>query len=210
MPSATVSPLSPNPIIGIMRTLLFAAFAAFLLMAMPSDVQAQDRPASPRGEAATQIGDDWIVVDYGRPILRGRTAIFGAGESYGEGVLAGGEVWRAGANKSTRLMTDRDLMFGNNHLPAGEYSLFVDLSATGWTLIVSSHKAQSVYQEGEGIWGAYGYNSDMDVFRVAMTMTEAPMSIDQFTIFFSDVTEHGGTLNMAWENTIASASFMAH
>lgn len=193
-----------------MRTLLFAAFAAFLLMAMPSDTQAQDRPASPRGEAATQVGENWIVVDYGRPILRGRTNIFGEGGSYGEGVLAGGEVWRAGANKSTRLMTETDLMFGNNHLPAGEYSLFVDLSASGWSLIVSNHKAQAVYQEGEGIWGAYGYNSDMDAFRVPMTMTETPMSMDQFSIFFSDVSENGGTLNLAWENTMASVNFMAH
>jgi hypothetical protein len=194
-----------------MRTVLFAAFAAFLMMAMPSDIQAQDRPASPRGEAATQIGDDWLVVDYGRPILRSRTSIFGEGESYGEGVLANAEVWRAGANKSTRFMTERDLMFGNNHLPAGEYSLFVDLAADGWTLIVSSLAAKnSGREEGPGIWGAYNYTADMDVFRTAMMMTESPMSIDQFSIFFSDVTEQGGALNMAWENTIASVSFMAH
>jgi len=182
-----------------------------MMMALSSQAQAQDRPASPRGETATQIGEDWIVVDYGRPILRGRTGIFGAGESYGEGVLAGGDVWRAGANKSTRFVTERDLMFGNNHLPAGEYSLFVDLSATGWTLIVSSHEAKnSGREEGPGIWGAYNYDADMDVFRVSMTMGELPMSVDQFSIFFSDVTEGGGTLNLAWENTMASVNFMAH
>ena len=101
-------------------------------------------------------------------------------------------------------------MFGNNHLPAGEYSLFVDLSPTGWTLIVSNHKAQAVYQEGEGIWGAYGYDAGMDAFRIPMMMGELPMSVDQFSIFFSDVTEGGGTLNLAWENTMASVSFMAH
>jgi hypothetical protein len=108
-------------------------------------------------------------------------------------------------------MTERDLMFGNNHLPAGEYSLFVDLAADGWTLIVSSLAAKnSGREEGPGIWGAYNYTADMDVFRTAMMMTESPMSIDQFSIFFSDVTEQGGALNMAWENTIASVSFMAH
>ena len=37
---------------------------------------------SPSGRASTQIGDHWIDVTYGRPILRGRDGIFGAGEEY--------------------------------------------------------------------------------------------------------------------------------
>ena len=46
-----------------------------LLSLGASKVDAQQRPSSPRGEASTQIGEAWIIVDYGRPILRGRTDI---------------------------------------------------------------------------------------------------------------------------------------
>ncbi len=192
-----------------LTSFLFVGLLSIGLLTL--DAQAQDRPASPRGEASTHVGDNWIVVDYGRPILRGRTAIFGSGDSYGESVLANAEVWRAGANKSTRLMTETDLMFGNNHLPAGEYSLFVDLAEDGWTLIVSSHEAKnSGREDGPGIWGSYNYDSDMDLFRVPMTMTDHPISIDQFTILFSDVKDGMGTLNLMWENTRASVSFMVH
>ena len=46
-------------------------------------------------------------------------------------------VWRAGANASTRLNTEAALTFGDQKVPAGEYTLFIDVkSPTSWTLMV--------------------------------------------------------------------------
>jgi len=188
-----------------MRTVNFVVFLVVLLAV--ADV-AQAQPASPRGDAATQIGETWITVNYGRPILRGRTNIFGEGDSYGQTVNANAPVWRAGANQSTRLKTTADLQFGDHTLPAGEYSLFVDLKADGWTLIFSNHTAKDNFRdEGDGLWGAYNYTTDKDVFRVAMTMEQMYDSIDQFTIMFFNVTSTGGTLALLWETTLARAPF---
>ena len=69
----------------MLRVFTWAAFltcAAFLFV-LPISLEGQARLPSPRGEAHTQIGGRynadgqyqggwWIVVDYGRPILRGR------------------------------------------------------------------------------------------------------------------------------------------
>ena len=188
-----------------MRTVNFVLFLVVLLAV--ADV-AQAQPASPPGNAATQIGDTWITVKYSRPILRGRTNIFGEGESYGNSVNANAPVWRAGANVSTRLKTTADLKFGDHTLPAGEYSVFVELKADGWTLIFSNHTAKDNFcDSGDGLWGAYGYTADQDVFRVAMTVSQIPPSYDQFTIAFINVTDSGGTLAMTWENTQAVAPF---
>lgn len=190
-----------------MRSLLRFALGAFLLTLVLHDVQAQ-RPASPRGEAATQIGDSWIVIDYGRPILRGRTGIFGSGETYGNTVTSSAPVWRVGANKSTRLMTEVPLTFGDTEIPAGEYSLFVDLHEEGWTLIISSHAAKdSGREQGEGLWGAYNYTPDRDLARVPMKVNASILSTDQFTIGFYDVSDSGGRLIMRWEHTVAIAEF---
>ena len=82
------------------------------------------RPYRDRGEAHTQIGGGynadgqyqggwWIVVDYGRPILRGRANMFGSGDTYGDAFLLGPPNWRIGANMSTRFYAGTDLMFGN-------------------------------------------------------------------------------------------------
>lgn len=186
--------------------LVAAAFATLALTADPA--AAQDRAPSPRGEASTQIDGDWIVVDYGRPILRGRTDIFGSPADYGTAVNSGAPVWRAGANQSTRLNTATDLTFGDQTLPAGEYSVFVDLKPDAWTLIFSNHAAKQNYRdEGDALWGAFGYTDDKDVLRVPMTVEQAPNSSDQFTILFLDVTDEGGSLAMWWENTFAIADF---
>jgi hypothetical protein len=201
----------------------FTAFALVAALALPTLAQDQ-RPASPRGEAATQVaghwakqengrtryeGGKWVTVDYGRPILRGRTDIFGSGADYGKGVDAGAPVWRAGANQTTRLSTEAALTINGKRLDPGEYSLFVELSEGKWTLIVSTQPYQKEFSRDEktATWGSYGYDSKFDVVRAPMSVGETEHSIDQFTIAFLDVTDSGGTLAMAWENTLATVPF---
>jgi hypothetical protein len=182
-------------------------------------------PASPRGTSATQVSGKWaaakpgasprysdgkwIVVDYGRPILRGRTDIFGAGADYGKKVNDGAPVWRAGANQTTRFRTEAPLVFAGKTLPAGEYSLFVDLKPGAWTLIFSSQPFQTKYDPNNKTetWGSAGYDPKFDVLRVPMETTETKVSFDQFTIVFIDMTAQGGALGMWWEKTAARAAF---
>lgn len=197
-----------------MRTSYVALFFALLLGAADF-AAAQDRPASPRGEASTQIGSTdgpWMIVDYGRPILRGRTNPYGSGEEYGSGLNAGAPVWRAGANVSTTLTTQTDLGMGGAHIPAGTYTLFIELSGPGqWTLIVSNHKAKSNFRsEEEGLWGSYGYSPDMDVVRVPMQVQPLDVSLDQFTIAFMNVSESGGQIGFGWGTSMGIAAFEVH
>ncbi len=195
----------PNPR-KMLRSLL--SIAALAVLMLGTEVATAQRSASPRGEAATQIGDHWITVDYGRPILRGRTGIFGEGESWGATVTGNAPVWRLGANKSTRLMTEVDLQFGSEMLPAGEYSLFVEFGPGQTDLIVSSHGAKESGRDSvDGLWGAYNYTDDKDVLRMAMEVETLDVSFDQLTISFIDVTSGGGRLAVLWGGTALSIPF---
>ena len=198
---------------------------ACLLLAAAAEAQ---RPASPRGEASTQVGGawtsgeargvaggnsydggKWIDIEYGRPILRGRDNLFGSGGDYGQGFLLGAPVWRMGADQSTRFKTEADLMFGGQRLAAGEYSLFAELSASEWTLIFSSYGVkESFREETEGtLWGSYGYTPDRDVLRTPMRVVTHPASADQLTIMFTDMTQQGGNLNVWWDDQLATVAF---
>jgi len=192
----------------------------------PAAPQAARKPLSPAGTAATQVGGKWVPSDkpgappryqdgkwievaYSRPILRGRQEIFGAGAEYGKAVSGGDPVWRAGANQTTRFTTEAPLVFGGKTLPAGEYSLFVDLKPGAWTLIFSKQPFQQKYDPANKAqtWGATNYDQAQDVLRVPMTVTTIPSSLDQFTIGFLDMTQQGGKLGMWWEKTQATAEF---
>ncbi len=195
---------------------------ATAMMAAPA---AARRAPSPSGSAATMVGvtwsapdkdgdrrasgGKWIEVTYSRPLLRGRTNIFGAGADYGKAVNAGAPVWRAGANQATKLKTEVPLEIGGKKIAAGEYDVFVDLKESGWTLILSTQPTQEKYDADDKtkIWGSYGYDTKYDVARVPMTMQKTAMSWDQFTIAFADMTDKGGKLVLAWEKTAASVPF---
>jgi hypothetical protein len=196
------------------------------------------RPMSPDGSAQTQVlgkwakgerpaftlgredyrGGKWIEITYGRPLQRGRD-LFGTGANYGKAAndvgapgLPPPPVWRAGANVTTRLKTEAALTFDGKTVPAGEYSLFVDLkSPTQWTLIVSSWPAQQKFnpQDKTALWGAYGYTPDKDVARIPMRVDALPFAVDQLTWSFVDMTADGGRIALLWGKTIGSATFKA-
>lgn len=182
------------------------------------------RPASPTGTAQTQVageytkdekgrttyqGGKWIEITYGRPIKRGRD-VFGTGADYGKTLYAGAPLWRAGANQSTRLSTEVPLVINGKTVPAGDYSLFIELkSPTEWTLVVSSFGAKKTGNDPtpDTLWGAYNYTADKDVVRAPMTITKLNMSLDQLTWAFADVTKDSGKIAIAWDTTLAFVPF---
>jgi hypothetical protein len=180
-------------------------------------------PPSPRGSAEIQVGGawkgtgdtrqysggSWITVDYGRPILRGRENIFGSGATYGQAVSDGAPIWRAGANETTRLTTQATLVVGTTTLAPGVYNVLVDLKESGWTLVLTNQPAQTKYDPNEKIllYGAYNYNPKFDVARTPMRMSTVDTPVEQFTIGFVGVQADSASLYMAWDRTVAIATF---
>ena len=191
--------------------------------------QGDGRPMSPDGSTQAQVlgewkkparqaftlggesyeNGQWIDIEYGRPLKRGRD-LFGSGENYGKATLVGGQpVWRAGANVATRLKTSISLSIGGRTVPAGEYTLFIDLKPSAWTLIVSRWPAQKKYDANDktALWGAYGYTPDKDVVRTSMALATLPFSVEQLTWSFVDMTKEGGKLAIMWGTDMASVPF---
>lgn len=210
---------------GMMVKGLAAAALVAAAWMTASEAAAQDRPLSTRGHAATQLGgsyDDegryeggsWIDVRYGRPILRGRRGIFGAGEEYGRRIYAGAPLWRVGADQTTTFTTEADLLIGGQRLNAGEYTLFADLSdPAAWTLIFTTWGVKQDFREDDpnALWGAYGYDDSKDVMRTTMAVETVGYSMDQLQVGFVDVTRQGGALYVLWDDQLATVPIeLAH
>jgi hypothetical protein len=176
-----------------------------------------ERPAFTLGRETYQNGK-WIEITYGRPLQRGRD-LFGSGPNYGKAANDVGTptfpappVWRAGANQTTRLKTEVPLVLGTTTVPAGEYSLFVDLKGPReWTLIVSRWAAQAQFDPNnkEALWGAYGYTPDKDVVRVPMKVDALPFDVDELTWSFVDLTNDSGKFALMWGKSVATTPFKA-
>ena len=193
--------------------------------AAPSSASAPEvkLPASPTGQAAVQVGGTWtktdqgqryqggkwIVLDYGRPLLRGRTNIFGSGADYGKTVSDGSPLWRAGANATTTLTTQVPLVVGGKTIAPGVYNVFVDLKPGAWSLVINTQERQPKYDPSDKVklFGAYNYDPKFDVVRVPMKMEASDVTVEQFTIGFVNATERGVTMMMVWETTCAVVEF---
>ena len=200
----------------MLRVLTCAAF----LLVLPIDLEGQARLPSPRGEAHAQVGGAynadgqyeggfWVLVEYGRPILRGREDMFGSGNTYGDGFLLGAPLWRIGANQSTRFHAPIDLMFGHQRLPAGEYTIFAELEEDEWTLVFSTWRVKETFQEQNpnALWGSYGYTDDRDVLRAPMSVETIGRSAAQLIITFTNMTQEGGDFTVWFDDQLASVPF---
>lgn len=150
---------------------------------------APEQPASPRDTARATVGGARVMVDYGRPSMRGRT-IMG-------GLVPYGRVWRTGANAATTLVTDADLRIGETAVPRGTYTLYTIPGEDAWTLVVNRQTGQ---------WGTE-YDEAQDLARIPMQVSRTDAPVEQFTISVVPGQGNAGELVMEWENTRASVPF---
>jgi len=135
---------------------------------------------NPRGEAKVTLAGKPIVVDYGRPSLKGRDML---------GQAAVGDEWRMGADAATTLKTPVTLSFGSTNVPPGDYVLRAKkVSDTDWVLKL----------ERDGKAAA----------EVPLTASPLDKSVEVFTIDLAE--EKGqGVFRMSWGNLALAAPFTA-
>ena len=156
-----------------------------------SQTNKASRPSPPEKATFTLAAGKTITIDYSSPRAKGRK-IFG-------GLVPFSEVWRAGANEATTLMTTADLVVGGKAVPAGNYTIFTIPDKDKWTLIISKKT---------GEWGTNYPGPSEDLARVDMKVSVLPSAVENFTIAL-DKSPGGSTLRMDWETTRASVEVSA-
>ena len=152
---------------------------------------------SPPADTSVTLAGKTITIKYSAPSVRGR-------QIFGDGGLISHDphypVWRAGANSATALHTEADLDIQGLKVPAGDYTLFVNVADPDhWELIVSKDTKE---------WGL-AYKDNMDLGRVKMEMSKPSAPIETYKMTLSSAGENSGKLQLEWENHVASVSFAA-
>lgn len=150
--------------------------------------QAQiDMPqASPKTTLETRVGLTDVEIEYSRPGLKGR------GEKIFGELLPYGQVWRTGANESTKVTFADDVEINGQPLKAGTYALYTIPGQNEWTVI---------FHENLELWGDSGYKPEDDALRVNVAPVTIPYPKETFTIDFENYTLDGADLIISWDNT---------
>jgi Protein of unknown function (DUF2911) len=135
---------------------------------------------SVRDTARAAIGAATFTVDYGRPLLRGRTLL--------GNVISYDRVWRTGANAATQFTTSAPITLAGLSLPPGTYTL--------WT-VPHLHGVDLVVNRQTGQWGTE-YHRAQDLGTAPMQSDTLDSPVEKFTISIEPHDPRHGTLALAW------------
>jgi hypothetical protein len=139
--------------------------------------------ANPRGQAKATLAGKSVVIEYGRPSLKGRDML---------GQAEVGKAWRMGADSATTLKTEAELTLGTASVPKGTYTLkATKVAEDKWNLnIIAQDEAKTA------------------VADVPLTTSKLPASVELFTLELKGEKEKG-EFEMKWGTTSLKAPFTA-
>lgn len=135
---------------------------------------------SVRDTVRASIGSATSMIDYSRPLARGRGLL--------GGVIDYDDVWRTGANAATQFWTNKPIIVAGVHVPAGAYTLWTLPRKSGVELIINKQTGQ---------WGT-GYDYDFDLGKGPLTSEAVSQLVEKFTISIVATDARHGTLTLEW------------
>jgi hypothetical protein len=184
-----------------MKNLLACTGLLFVAATLSAQTPApKPSPQSPPAKETATIGGKTICVTYSSPGVKGREGhLFGKDGQIGKDPTY--PVWRAGANNATKLHTDGNITIGDLAVPAGDYTLYVDVSdPDNWVLIVNTQTGQ---------WGTV-YDKTKDLGRAKMTMTKPMAMVENLKYTLDHLGGTTGKLTLEWEDHSASVLLAVH
>lgn len=144
---------------------------------------------SPFTRITQEVGLTEITLEYSRPSAKGRV-IFGDLVPYDQ-------MWRTGANASTKITLTESASIAGSPIEAGTYALYTIPGAQTWTMIIHSNtRMRSIAGDT--------YKPELDLFRFQATPRKTDDFVETFTIQFGNVRTSGCDLILSWENTVVS------
>ena len=142
---------------------------------------------SPASEVEQMVGLTEIEIEYSRPSMRGRE-VFG-------NLVPFGKIWRTGADNSTKISFDTDVIISGKTIQSGTYSIFSIPNKESWEIIL--------YSDVE-LWGVpRDWSENKIVFSSMFNVKKLKKSntVETFTISFNDLTNNDVNMSISWENT---------
>lgn len=139
---------------------------------------------SPLATVKQAVGLGEVTIEYSRPSKNGRVVM-------GD-VVPFGEVWRTGANASSKITFTEDVTISGKELKAGTYSIYTIPKQDEWIVI---------FNKNLELWGSDGYQESEDAARILLKTAKTTELVETFTIQFSNLKPTQCNIDLMWENT---------
>jgi len=143
--------------------------------------------ASPFSELTQHIGLTKITISYSRPATKGRK-IFGELVPYDR-------IWGVGANASTKITVDSDILVKGKKLQKGTYALYAFPKSDKWE--IAFHNNTSHWGDGRD-----EYNPEDDEFRIEVIPEPIFYTQENFLITFDALDHNSAIMQLIWEHTL--------
>ena len=143
----------------------------------------QETAASQHGLVQQQIGRTTVIVDYNRPVARGR-------EPFGD-LVAWGQLWTPSAERPAIIRFSTDVDVNGQAIAKGNYALWAQPQMDAWTVIFSRDTAKDrlAYTEGQ------------DALRLTATPRSGP-HMETLAFYFPVVDGKAAELVLHWGRVV--------
>lgn len=174
----------PKNLISMKKLFLLTALLAAFSTA---NAQIKTPAPSPVGKISQEVGLIKVDVEYSRPSAKGRK-VFGD-------LVPFGQMWRTGANASTKVTVSDDAKVAGMPLPKGTYALYTIPGEKEWTVI---------FYKNTSFWGTpepKDFKEEDVQARVTVASVNARDLVETFTISVNNLRNNGADLEISWEYT---------
>ncbi|MBI3895807.1 MAG: DUF2911 domain-containing protein [Acidobacteria bacterium] len=155
--------------------------SSYIILCLPLAAQAP-RP-SQHGSVSQQIADTLVILEYNRPVARGR-------ELFGK-LVPWGRIWNPGADDATSITLSTDVQVNGQKLASGTYSLWAEPQPDRWTIIFS--RAHPVFH--------VPYPAGKDALRV-MATPRTGQHMETLAFYFPAVDGKKAELVLHWGTVV--------
>lgn len=155
------------------------------LMAWSVSAQEFNMPlASPLVKVEQNFSTSYINLEYSRPAVKDRKV-------FGE-MIPFGDVWRTGANATSKVSFGEELIIAGQAVKPGTYSLYTIPGEKEWTVMLNTDLDN---------WGADGYDESKNVMKANIPVVKLRENQESFLLNVEDITTTSANLVLAWADT---------
>jgi hypothetical protein len=161
---------------------------AVLFVAGWANGQLRTPAPSPLSTVKQTVGLTDVEIEYSRPSMKDRK-VFG-------GLVPFGDMWRTGANSSTKITFGNDVRIDGKDVKAGKYALLTIPGVDSWTIIL--------YSDVNFNGVPNPYKEENEAVRLTAKPKKIDLTVESFLINIGGLRNSKASIEMMWENTLVA------